>query len=286
MTIATAVAVEQHRVIVGRDLTIHYHRAGRGEPVLLVHGSGPGTTAWSTYASTFDVLARRFCVVAPDMPGWGESSPMAFDARVHLDALIRFMDEIGFRTAAIVGHSLGGARAMELAATRPERVRKLVLLASPAPGVDLLASSPSEGAKALVAACQDPSTERMTDLLTKICHDPRHVTPELVELMRASAASRPQHLANFLAGVGRPTHSIFATDNPAAGLKQISAPTLVVHGRNDRVVAVEAALRLLASIDDSRAFLFNRCGHWPHVERFDEWQQALVRFLDNNVDAR
>jgi 2-hydroxy-6-oxonona-2,4-dienedioate hydrolase len=278
VTGARAAAATAHRVVVD-GLEMQYDAAGSGPPVILVHGSGPGTSAGSTFEAIFEPLARRFRVLAPDMPGWSESAAVEYDARVQLGALVGFMDATGIERAAVVGHSLGGARALDLAAAHPDRVSRLVLLAAPAPGSDVFASSPSEGGKAVFDAYLEPSVERMAVLVANLFHDQSLATPELARRLSQAASAHPEHCVNFLAAVAASRFSIFAADDPASEIAGIVALTLIVHGRDDRVVSYEAALRLVSSIADSRALLLNRCGHWPHAERAGEVTAAIASFV-------
>jgi 2-hydroxy-6-oxonona-2,4-dienedioate hydrolase len=281
----TPSAVDQpHLVPAARDVvagsfSLRFHAAGAGEPVILVHGAGNGTTAMSTFSSNLGVLAERFHVLAPDMPGWGESIAVEFSAAAQLEALVGFMDAVGIERATIVGHSLGGARALDVAAAFPERVSRLVLIAAPAPGADLFSSAPTEGGRAVFQAYLEPTPDNMTAALTAICYDPALVTPELAARLSESANAHPEHAANFLAGMAKSGGTLFAADNPVAAPARIAAPTLLVHGRNDRVVHYESALRLVSTIADSRLLLLNRCGHWPHVEHAREVNRAIASFV-------
>jgi 2-hydroxy-6-oxonona-2,4-dienedioate hydrolase len=270
--------VPSARDVVAGSFSLRYHTAGTGEPVILVHGAGNGTTALSTFSGSLGVLSERFHVLAPDMPGWGESVAVEFSAADQLAALVGFLDAVGVEQATVVGHSLGGARALDLAAAYPERVSSLILIAAPAPGADLFASPPTEGGRAVFQAYLEPTPENITAALTAICYDPALVTPELVARLSESASAHPEHAANFLTGMARSGGALFAAENPAAAVARIAAPTLVVHGRNDRVVQYESALRLVSTIADSRLLLLNRCGHWPHVEHAREVNSAIVSF--------
>lgn len=266
-----------HDVMVGA-WKVHYHVAGAGEPVILVHGAGAGTTALSAFSSNLAVLAQDFQVFALDMPGWGESAAVEFSAPDQLEALVGFMDAAGIERAALVGHSLGGARVFDVAAAHPDRVTRLVLLAAPAPGSDIFTSSPTEGGRAVMQAYLDSTPEKMAAMLSAICYDPALSTPDLAARMSESARAHPEHATNFLTGIAKSGGAIFAADNPAVAAR-VTAPTLIVHGRNDRVVSYEASLRYVSMIADSRLLLLNRCGHWPHVEHADDVNRAIASFV-------
>src|ERR1700733_15349177 len=109
----------------------NYLEAGSGSPVVLIHGSGPGVTAYANWRLVLPVLAERFRVLAPDMAGFGFSErPEKADYGVDLwvEQLVGFLDALGIERASVVGNSFGGAIALRLAAHHPDRVGKLVLM--------------------------------------------------------------------------------------------------------------------------------------------------------------
>ena len=280
MTAGKALLDSAHdRVRLG-GVEVNYHAAGAGAPVILVHGGGPGTTALSAFGPMFDALARGFRVFAPDMPGWGESSAVPFDPRVQLDALVDFMDATDVERAAFVGHSLGGARALDLAAAYPDRTSALVLIAAPAPAV-----AAGEAAVAIYDAYVQPTPDRTGAFLSAAFFDPSFATPELAERVSLSARAHPEHCANFIAAVASGGFSVFAAADPSSALGEVVAPTLIIHGRDDRVVTAESALRLGASITNSRLLLLDRCGHFPHVEHAREVTKTITAFLQETIES-
>lgn len=262
--------------------TIHYHEAGPadGHPVVMLHGSGPGATGWSNFVGQLRALGDTYRVIAVDMPGWGESDSVAYEDRDHPKAAIDFLDELGIGRASFVGNSMGGATSIALAARNPERVAHLISLGAGAPGVKLFGAGdgPTEGLKLLQAAYREPGLEGMGRFVDVFCYDDKFKTPGLVKQRSDNALAHPEHLANFVAGIGRPRPKV-ASEQEIAG---ITAPTLLIHGRDDRVVHYENGLRLNALIPDSRLVLINRCGHWAQVEHADEFNRLLADFIANN----
>lgn len=111
----------------------NYRDAGEGRGVLLVHGSGPGVSAWANWRGTIPHLSRTFRVLAPDVLGFGYTeAPKAPKYTVHrwCDHLTGFLDALGIDRVSVVGNSFGGALALHLAARQPERIERLVLLGS------------------------------------------------------------------------------------------------------------------------------------------------------------
>ncbi|MBO0842257.1 MAG: alpha/beta fold hydrolase [Nocardioides sp.] len=245
----------------------------------MLHGSGPGATGWSNFAAQVEHLSDRFRVIAVDMPGWGKSDPVTYEERDHRKAAIDFLDELGIEKAAFVGNSMGGGTSLKVAACHPDRVTHLITLGSGAAGVKLFGAGdgPTEGLKLLQAAYRDAGIEQMQKFIDIFCYDAKFRTPELAKQRSDNALAHPEHLKNFVDGIGKPRRGS-ATEEEIAG---ITAPTLLIHGRDDRVVHYENSLRLVSLIPNSRLVLLNRCGHWAQVEHADEFNRLLGDFLTN-----
>src|SRR5689334_31492 len=111
----------------------NYLEAGSGPAVVLVHGSGPGVTAYANWRLVIPALAEQFHVIAPDMVGFGFTERPAdarYDLQTWADQVIGVLDGLGIQKASIVGNSFGGAIGLRLAANYPDRVDKLVLMGS------------------------------------------------------------------------------------------------------------------------------------------------------------
>lgn len=258
---------------------IHYHAAGEGTPIVLLHGSGPGATGWSNFHRNMGVLSDDFRVIAPDMPGWGQSDPVTYEDRDHVAAAVDFLDAIGVEKAAFIGNSMGGATSLKVAARHPERVTHLVTMGSGAPGprVNSPGGGPTEGLKVLHRGYREPSVESMKALCEIMAYDKAFATDELAEQRYRVISENPEHVKNFAAGFGRPRRGE-ATLEDIASIKQ---PAMIIHGRDDRVVHFEAGLRLVSTIEDSRLVLLNRCGHWAQLEHADEFNRLVRDFVLN-----
>jgi 2-hydroxy-6-oxonona-2,4-dienedioate hydrolase len=269
------------RTVTTRDWTLRYYEAGSGHPLVLLHGSGPGATGWSNFSGNIEALAEHFHVYAVDMPGWGESDPATVEQLDHVDAAIQFLDALDIPRAAFVGNSMGGQTSLRLATEHPERITHLVTMGPPVgrmPGLFAPLDGPSEGLKVLIEAYRDASAENMRRLVEIMCYDKaRFATPELCEARSEAALARPEHLANYVAGLPKGAPLPIWVD--PAKLRDITVPTLLVHGRDDRVVPFENSLFLLANIPDSRLVLLNRCGHWAMIEHAEEFNRLVVDFV-------
>ena len=260
---------------------IHLHQAGTGHPIVMLHGSGPGATGWSNFNPNMAQLAEDFQVIAPDMPGWGKSDSVTYEDRDHVTSAIHLLDALGIEKAAFVGNSMGSATALKVAARHPDRVSHVVSMGAGAPGPRIFSpgNGPSEGLKVLHRGYRDPSPETMRELVDIMTFDKEFATEELVLQRSENARARQDHLDNFAAGLGRPRRGEASMDEIAS----IKAPTLVIHGRDDRVVHFEAGLRLVSMISDSRLLLLNRCGHWAQLEHADEFNRVVRDFILNTA---
>lgn len=270
---------ETSRTVQTADWKIHYNEAGEGDPVILLHGSGPGATGWSNFGPNMAHLAEQYRVLAVDMPGWGRSDAVVAEERDHVKAAVQLLDALDIGTAAFVGNSMGGMTALRFAATHPDRISHLVTMGAGSPGVRLFGAGdgPTEGLKVLQQAYREPTAELMKKLVEIMTYDASFATDALAQQRAEGATSRPDHLANFIAGIGAPR--FFPTDPEVAS---ITTPTLLIHGRDDRVVHFENSLKLLALIPDSRLVLLNRCGHWAQVEHAAEFNRLVSTFLSSN----
>ena len=271
------------RTVKTRDWNVHYHEAGTGHPIILLHGSGPGATGWSNFSGNLVGLSAHFRALAVDMPGWGGSDPCPVERMNHVDATIGFMDALGLEKAAVIGNSMGGVNAIRLAVEHPERVSHLITMGAVAtrgPKLFGAGDGPSEGLKYLVAAYQDPSAEAMRRLVEIMCFDNRFANEELCRARSEAASAQPEHLKNFLAGLpkGSPVPQMASLEQ----MMGIKAPTLLIHGRDDRVVHYEHSLMMVAHIPNSRLILINRCGHWAMIEHAQEFNRLVIDFVKNN----
>jgi 2-hydroxy-6-oxonona-2,4-dienedioate hydrolase len=264
---------------------VHYEEAGQGHPVVLMHGSGPGATGSSNFAPNIGPLAERFRVIAPDAPGWGQSDPVGPDAdRDAVGALLSFFDEIGIERAALVGNSMGGMTTLRFAVEHPDRVSHVVTMGAPSP-IRPTALSPagmSEGMKVLLETYADPTAANFKRLVQIMCFDPAFATDELAEARAAAAQQRPEHLQNFLGGFRSPSGGGIAPPFFSLGgrVAEISAPAMIVHGRDDRTVPMEHSLNLVAMIPNARLIVFNRCGHWAQIEHAATFNAYVTQFVE------
>ena len=185
------------------------------------------------------------------------------------------MDTLGIQKASFVGNSMGGATALSFAVDYPDRVDKLILMGSGGAGDFVFAPTPTEGIKLRDESFRNPSVDSIRAFIEVMVYDASFLTEELLQQRYESMMLKKEHIDNFV-------KSNFAPRDIAAQLKGIQAPTLLIHGRNDRVVPYESSLRLLASIANSKLVIFNRCGHWTQYEMASDFNRLVLDFMQNN----
>jgi 4,5:9,10-diseco-3-hydroxy-5,9,17-trioxoandrosta-1(10),2-diene-4-oate hydrolase len=261
---------------------LHYYEAGGGEAVVLLHGGGPGASAWSNFGPNLPEFAKRYRTVLVDQPGFGGSDKPAITKQYFTfaaDALARLLDELGIERAHLVGNSLGGGTAVRFALRHPDRAGRLVLMAPGGLGLNVFAPDPTEGIKKLYqfGAPPGPSKEKLASFLRTLVYDQTLVTDELVE-ERFAAASDPDAL-RAMASMG----ASFAAD-PEEGMlwreaHRLRQRVLLVWGREDRANPLDGALVAFKIIPRAQLHVFGRCGHWAQLERFAEFNRLAIDFL-------
>ncbi|WP_245658877.1 alpha/beta fold hydrolase [Nocardia nova] len=260
---------------------VHFHDVGSGPPVVIQQAFGPlpGTTAWLTYHRILADLATNYRCILLDYPNFGRSAPREFHEPVH-DLYVRntvaVLDELGLDSVTVLGVSTGGTVALDMAITVPDRVDRLVIGGcSASTGGDpyLLSPAPTEVGR-LFEECQSgaPDQRAIARLLRAIVYDDELIGDELVADYYRWRLREPEHADAWARS------TIVARDN-LAELSSVAAPTLIVHGRYDRMVPLEGALLLLGRIPTADLVVLNNCGHWPPFERPREFLTAVRTFL-------
>ncbi len=264
--------------------TIHYHEAGSGPNLFLIHGSGPGVTGWANYEGNLPVFAEHFRCVIIDLPGYGKSDPIEGDPIGGcVTACLALMNELGMDSASIIGNSLGGIVGSQIAAHFPDRVNKFVTIGGI--GMNIFSPFPGEGLNLLVEFTEDPTRERLEQWLRSMVFDPALVTEELIE-QRYKQALDPVTMATSKQLYSRAsinaTAEMFRGENAhlrIAHLTSIKAPTLITWGRDDRVTPMDIALLPMRLIPNAELHVFPQCGHWNMIERKVEFESAVKAFL-------
>ncbi len=253
-------ARERTLPLANTPLTARVYTAGSGEPVMYFHGA-----AGHAWTALHDRLAERFGLHAPMHPGWDNMADLdQFDSVADLVLYyVDVLDALGIGKTALAGHSVGGMVAAEVAAMRPDRVSRLALIApwglwrEDEPVADIWSQSPRQ-------------------LAALLWHEPDG------DVARAHApVLEPEALLQaYLAGAAA---AHFTWPIPDRGLRRrlhrVAAPTVLIWGREDRVVPMSYAADFAQRLPDSRTVVLDSAGHNVHIERAAEVADTVIGHL-------
>lgn len=251
------------------------HDVGSGAPVLLIHGSGPGVSAWANWRLVIPALAKARRVIAPDMVGFGYTDRPAgieYGMDTWVQQALDLLDALGLEQVDLVGNSFGGALAMALAIRAPQRVRRLVLMGSVGVPFPI-----TEGLDAVWG--YQPSFEAMRSIMDYFAWSRELVSDELAEL-RYQASIRPGFQESFAAMFPAPRQRwVDAMTSREADIRALPHETLIVHGREDKVIPLSNSLTLADWIPNAQLHVFGHCGHWTQIEHNARFNRLVGDFL-------
>jgi 2-hydroxy-6-oxo-6-(2'-aminophenyl)hexa-2,4-dienoate hydrolase len=265
---------QSHHVDAG-GIRTHYLDEGSGPALILLHGGGAGADAYCNWRAIIPALARHFRTIAVDMVGFGKTDapdPRTFEfsqaARVkHLGDFMRAMK---LPSALLAGNSMGGATALGLAAEAPGMVDKLILMGSAGLNTEI-------SADLLPVLNYDFTREGMVALIRALTDRAFVIDDALVDY-RFTNSLEPERRRAYGA--------IMQWIRSAGGLfyapeviSRVACPTLVVSGKNDKVVPLTNAYRFLELIGRSWGYIIPGCGHWAMIEQPDDFSHAAINFL-------
>ena len=263
---------------------IHYHEAGEGPVLLLLHDSGPGVTGWANYQGNLAVFARHFRCLIMDFPGYGKSAPVDADPITGcVDAALVLLERLGIGNCHIIGNSLGGIVGSHIAARHPSKVNRFVTIGGI--GVNLFSPFPGEGLNLLTAFTEDPTRQRVEQWLRSMVFDQSLVTDELID-SRFEQAIEPVTLETTRRLYARVAIDGLARFRQGSGYVQtvehlatIECPTLITWGRDDRVSPMDIGFIPMRIIPNCEFHVFSNCGHWVMIERKHQFESLVMSFL-------
>jgi pimeloyl-ACP methyl ester carboxylesterase len=272
----------QERFVEVAGMKIHVTEIGTGDPVVMLHGGGPGASGMSNFRTNVANLGSRFRLIVIDQPGFGRSSKSLPEGQSYWKTASLVVKEVlasaGVTKTHLVGNSLGGGTALRFALDNPEATDRLVLMGPGGGAVNIF--TPGDIATGVNLAVQrfyaEPTAERMREFAEFMVFDPKTATEELVE-ERLQAATDPEAMA-FM----RTLFTALATD-PEADLwkhvDKIKNRTLLIWGREDRVLPFDSSLLMFHRMKDVRLVAFSECGHWVQSEKQQEFDRLVLDFL-------
>jgi 4,5:9,10-diseco-3-hydroxy-5,9,17-trioxoandrosta-1(10),2-diene-4-oate hydrolase len=275
----------------GRKLFVT--EAGSGQPVVLLHGGGPGATGVSNYSRNINVLAQHFRVIVPDLPGYGDSSKDLDRSDPFGDlafAIRAMLDELDIEKAHLVGNSYGGAAALRLTMDRPDRVDRLILMGPG--GVGVTRGLPTKGLNMLFGyyGGEGPSRDKLESFIRDyLVYDGAAVDDELIDV-RYEASIQPEVVAN--PPLRRPSgpnalRTLWRMDfTRDRRLARVTTPTLVIWGADDKVNRASGGATLARTMPNCDLYLAANTGHWVQWERPDLFNSLAQTFLDGKEASR
>jgi 4,5:9,10-diseco-3-hydroxy-5,9,17-trioxoandrosta-1(10),2-diene-4-oate hydrolase len=262
---------------------------GGGLPLVMLHGGGPGASAWSNFGSALPHFVPTFRTLLVDQPGFGDSEkpPVIGNYyRFAADHVVALLDELGIERVHLLGNSLGGGTAMRLALTYPDRVGRLVLMGPGGLSLNLFHAEPTEGVQRLMNFGADPTRESLRAFVKTMVVNQALVTDELVEERYADATAPGAQDAMLSMGM-----SFWNPETAEDGMlwreaHRLRKHTLLTWGREDRVNPLDGAFTALKLIPKAQLHVFPHCGHWAQIEAAEEFAEVSTAFLARHVERR
>ncbi len=255
---------------------LYYEVAGSGQPVVLAHAGFVDSRMWD---DQWDIFAQRFRVVRFDLRGFGKSDRAAGPLS-RRDDLYRLLDHLGLQQASLVGCSVSGENALDLALEHPERVSALVVVSATPSGFEMQGPPPPVVLE-MMGALQAGDTAKASELQNRIWIDGPFRQPEQVDpRVRMKAAEINQkgiENGTWGAADAQPLNPL---SPPAVErLGDLQARTLVVAGALDHPEVLRAADVLAQAIPSARKVIIDDAAHLPNMEKPDEFNQVVLDFL-------
>jgi pimeloyl-ACP methyl ester carboxylesterase len=285
---AWATATAQTSTAVAKDVTVlgfklHYLEAGRGAPVVLLHGLGGDGSRW---APNIEPLARDFHVFALDQIGFGQSDkPLAnYHTGMLAEFLVDFLKAANVGRASLVGNSMGASVALYTAVHFPQAIDKIVLADGggyrQAGGVGRAGATGGEEAARRRQLQNGVTRDETRDFFKILFHNKSLVTDKMVDdqlamrLRSAFTITKIQEAGEK--GLGGVTE---------AEVRGVKAPTLIVWGKYDELANPAGADRLEQAIAGSKKVIVDDCGHMPQLEKAAEFNRLVRDFLKGDAKA-
>jgi pimeloyl-ACP methyl ester carboxylesterase len=279
-----------------QELTIHdrrvaYRSAGHGPVVLLIHGMAGSGTTWK---HVMPALSKEFTVVAPDLLGHGRSDkkPGDYSLGAFASMLRDLLVALGHERATVVGQSLGGGVAMQLAYQHPQHCERLVLVGSGGLGREVnpvLRLLTFPGADSLLriasAAPVRSAVLGISSLFGRAGMQPAPATDELWRSYEslADAATRKAFLRTLRAVIDPKGQAVSAENRLHLAADM---PTLIVWGDSDPIIPVSHAYAAHEGITGSRLEIVEGVGHYPHCEAPARFVEVMTDFIESTIPAQ
>jgi len=254
-----------------------YYRVGKGPPLILIHGGGAGADSYGNWRPCVGELSKHFDTIAMDLLGFGNSvkpdpKRFTYDQDARTKQLEDFIIALGIGPSYIIGNSMGGLTSLSLSVERPDLVKAQILMGSAA-----IRTPTNPALQSLLN--YDFTLEGMQRIVRGLTNDSFKADPALVQY-RYELSIQPEVRAGYVATQDwiRERGGLYCEEQL---LTQITVPTLIVSGKNDKVVPVTSAYRMLELIPHAWGVIFPNCGHWAMIEHPGAFCRTVLRFFDD-----
>lgn len=262
-----------------KELKTHYIEAGRGEPLILVHGGGPGADGYGNWHLCLPEFSKHFHSICVDMLGFGKTNKpdpdnFVYSQDARTQHMIEFIEALDIGPVCIAGNSMGGLTSLGVSIDRPDLVKKVILM-GPAGIKD---ANVTNNIQALLN--YNGTIEAMREVIKALTYKDYQVEDALVEY-RVKVSTEADTLKAQMAAMAwiREQGGLYFEDER---IKQLTKPALVVGGKNDPIVTIDHIFKFLQLIDNSWGYLIPHCGHWVMMEHPQEFVSICLKFLNDS----
>ena len=274
----------EHKRVNLAGVDVHYAQAGEGPVVLLVHGLGTSSVTWGHNIEP--LAAAGYTVLAPDLPGHGDSDKprsLSYGPEAGARLIHDFLNALGVDRVSLVGNSAGGLISGLFALDHPLRVDRLVLVASGGLGRDVSWALRILSVPVLGELIYQPMLLRLLGVSNRLFYRPPSFPDGfLPEPSRDDPESRRVTIKAI-----RSCITLFGQKEDCQildRLEGLEAPIMTVWGTEDRYIPVSHAYLIGRALPQSEVRTIPECGHWPHMEKADEFNALLIQFLEGRLD--
>ncbi len=261
--------------------------AGDGDPLVLVHGGGPGASGEYGWRRNIPALAEHFQVYALDRIGFGltDKPLISYSDQVLADHLAGFIDALCLERVHMMGNSMGAYGVARYAVDHPERVRKMVLVASGSIATAMgLEHKPTDAQRAMRRAAEEPTRENMRAMLEGLVQNRDAITDDLIE-GRIKVATLPgakeaqRSMQNYRARL-KDDPNLRQQYSLRYRLSELTIPMIMIWGKQDRFAPIELGHRLREMLPNLTAFhVFEDSGHQVQNDELGRFNQTVIDFL-------
>ncbi len=278
--------LERHTIVID-GYQLSYLQSGQGDPVLFLHGLGASAISWRL---TLVELGQHFMVIAPDLPGCGESDKPEIDYTISFfaDIMLKFVDALGIQKISVIGHSYGGGVTMYMYTLHPELFHKIALVSSAGfgRGVHLLLRASTlpvaDGVLEMLCAERSP-LPRISRNFEQRRLKRLHLALEDDQRTMLEKLQSPEQRQAFLAMIRNGSNLQGQKISAREVLPSITNPVLLVWGERDQTIPVVHAFAAASILTNAHVEIIPRCYHRPQIEAPEKFNAILLSFLQAEV---